>query len=344
MTLRFPDDLDAWSNWYQRRNRVRSLRNWAFPRPEQVLELSSYGKDPDILIAIESLSKSNVVSLIAPIHHLERERIAILAPSGLSDMLHIGDVTPERVTTSGNLHQHAPSIRVVLSAGNYLHAGRVASELAVRYGLPDVVIQHGLLTQLAPPLPRGAHLLAWSVQDGDFWGLGRNDVRVKSVGSQLLWSAARDQRSNIEKTRAPTFLGQLHGAELPRMQMARLAGAFCREYQAGYRPHPLEQDRLSRLQHKRWERQGIIIDRTSREIRDLGTPVVGVFSTGILEAAASGIPSWVTHPAPPAWIRDLWDRYSLGIWGHDATPPPFQPTLEPAAKVADILDEFTKGT
>ncbi len=103
----------------------------------------------------------------------------------------------------------------------------------------------------------------------------------------------------------PTFLGQLHSAEMGRREMARFTGAFCRTEGARYRPHPGERDRLSRWQHARWRRQGIELDDGSVPLRELPTPVVSVFSTGILEAAARGVPAWAAYDRPACVARGV---------------------------------------
>ena len=51
------------------------------------------------------------------------------------------------------------------------------------------MVQHGALTPYAPPLPDDCTVLAWSEADGEFWRSGRDDVRIETVGSQLLWEA-----------------------------------------------------------------------------------------------------------------------------------------------------------
>ena len=197
-------------------------------------------------------------------------------------------------------------------------------------------MQHGLLTPYAPPLPPGAQLLAWSEQDAAFWRSGRSDITTDVVGSQLLWDAAQDPGPRIEDIR-PVFLGQLHGAELPRAGMTRATVVFCRRTSATYRPHPSERDLASRLQHVAFERVGIEVNRSAIPLRDLRRPVAAAFSTGLLEAAARGVPAWAFYPSPPAWLRDFWHRYGLSQWGDDPTPTPPQPDDEPAAAVARHL-------
>jgi hypothetical protein len=228
------------------------------------------------------------------------------------------------------------SVSVVVAAGHYLPLGAVAHAWSRRLGARFVAVQHGLLTPHAPPLAPDSTLLAWTDADGDFWRSGRDDVQTQAVGSQLLWEAGREQRQVSDER--PTFLGQLHSAEMGRREMARFTGRFCRTEGARYRPHPGERDRLSRWQHARWRRQGIEIDDGSVPLRDLPTPVVSVFSTGILEAAARGVPAWAAYDRPPAWLEEFWDRYAMSRYGAAPTPAPSSPQREPAVAVAAAIE------
>ncbi|UJH69891.1 hypothetical protein [Ornithinimicrobium sp. INDO-MA30-4] len=165
--------------------------------------------------------------------------------------------------------------------------------------------------------------MAWSQADADFWASGRTDVTAEVIGSQLLWEAARNPapETALAHDDLPlTYLGQLHGAELPRRDMARSTGAFCRATGATYRPHPAERDKLSRAQHAIWRRQGITIDDGAVPLASLNTPVVSAFSTGVLEASAKGIPAWVHYDNPPAWLTEFWQRYGMAQFGAEPTP------------------------
>ena len=64
---------------------------------------------------------------------------------------------------------------------------------------------------------------------------------------------------------------------------------------------------------------------------------MGIFSTGVVEAAAEGMPAWVHLPDPPSWVEELWDRYGLAPWGGEPTPSPERPTVEPSRAVADAV-------
>jgi hypothetical protein len=224
------------------------------------------------------------------------------------------------------------SLAVIVSAGHYLPAGAVAQRLAEQRGLSRVVVQHGLITPFAPPLPPRAHLLAFSGSDAAFWAGGRDDVTHEVVGSSLLWEAASGRPDGVRLSARPVHLGQLHGAELPRCGMVSSVEDLWQRTGASYRPHPAEVDRLSRLRHWAWERDGMVIDRSNRPLRELNSPVVAAFSTGILEAAARGLPAWAHYPSPPAWLEEFWERYAIRRWspGADPTPPPDLPADDPA--------------
>ena len=145
----------------------------------------------------------------------------------------------------------------------------------------------------------------------------------------------------IDPLGTPTYLGQLHGAELPRRELAAAAEAFCRTTGATYRPHPSERDRASRRQHALWERAGIHVDHAGGPLAEVGTPVVSVFSTGVLEAAARGIPAWVDFPRPPIWLAEFWTRYRMSQWGGAPTPSPVLAGDPPARLVADLIGALT---
>ena len=131
----------------------------------------------------------------------------------------------------------------------------------------------------------------------------------------------------------------MHGAELPRASFAYASHSFLKKFGGTYRPHPSEKDKLSVLTHKLWEKEGIRIDRSGIPLNEVPNPVVSIFSTGVLEAAIRGIPAWVYHPAPPAWLVEFWDRYGMNQWGQEPTPAPVQPKKEPAQRIAELMIE-----
>ena len=123
-----------------------------------------------------------------------------------------------------------------------------------------------------------------------FWRSGRDDVETTVVGSQLLWDAADPAaRRARPRTRDRSTSASCTAPSSPRELLAAAAEAFCRaEHDATYRPHPTERDRaLAGDRTHGGGRQGIRVDRSGVPLRELGAPVVSVFSTGVLEAAAA---------------------------------------------------------
>jgi hypothetical protein len=270
-------------------------------------------------------------------------------------VLALGDMTASlpgawnvtQLASHGLLPANLRLVRSVVSAGHFLPAGNVTYHWSRALGARYLVVQHGLLTPHMAPLPYGAHLLAFTERDADFWRSGRTDVTTEAIGSELLWRAAQrapksPRRMNPTRAETPVFLGQLHGAELPRGISGRTAAAFCKAHAADYRPHPAEVDKLSRLQHAVWKRSGIRFASASSMLDD-PRPVVSIFSTGVLEAAAAGVPSWVTCVRPPFWVQEFWERYGLRLWGGEPTPAPRQPDVQPARIVAERALDSSGG-
>ncbi len=341
-----PSDLTAWRRWQTRRRGVRGMIGVVRARrhPEATgLRLARGGDHPAILIAVESASPSQQAALLAPLRHLPLEDVAVLLPESLTVPL---PEHPWRTAPVTDL-VHDPAlgdVSAVLAVGHFLPAGAAAHDLARARRLPFGVIQHGLLVPMAPPLPPAAHLLSWSRADGEFWTSGRTDVTVEVVGSQLLREATVADAERLARdrmiewaARRPIYLGQLHGAEIGRRRMVRAAERTIRRTNARYRPHPQETDLLSRLVHRWWTRQGITFDRSGLPLPRLEAPVIGVFSTGILEAAARGLPAWVDFDRPPAWLGEFWERYGMSRLGGQPTAPPATSVGEPSAAVARWL-------
>lgn len=343
--LLFPSDLSAWRTWEASHHRLRRAKGAVVdllrpPVSEDVLTVS--GPSPTVLVVVDAPTSSQRAALIAPLHHLVGATdVAVVCPPSVLEHLpgpsESWDVTP--------LDPHAvtdrlDAVHTVLAVGHYLPLGAGAYRWARRRGLRFVVVQHGLLTPFMAPLPPGAHLLAWSEADATFWPSGRTDVTHEVVPGQLLWRAAQEAAASprtVLPDARPTFLGQLHGVELGRAYMTRVSRDFCLATGALYRPHPSERDRLSRLTHSLWEREGIELDRSGSPLFESGSPVVSVFSTGVLEAAARGIPAWVHAPGPPEWLDAFHRRYNMASWDRDMPEPTLAPTVpedEPAHAVA----------
>lgn len=363
--LAFPRELTDWRAWQERthalrrvRTRVTSLARGAVgvtaDRPHP-LHLAVRGSAPMVLLAVDATTPTQIASILRPLRFLDGMDVAIVSVADLRDALSTpGEDTSGwthiRVDGQGPLPERLSGVRVAAGVGHYLAAGSAAYRWSRATDARFVVIQHGLLTPYAPPLPDGAHLAAFTPEDARFYASGRDDVSWHAVGSQLLWEASRSERHVAPHAplRPPVFLGQLHGAELPRAEFARAATQFWRATGGVYRPHPGERDRVSRAQHALWRARGLSVDTAASPLTGLNAPVASVFSTGVLEAAARGLPARVTHPDPPAWLLGFWERYGMVRWDGTArgagacdvapaTSAPAVPDREPSRAVADLL-------
>ena len=359
--LKYPLDLDAWQAWQRRQKKLKWAKYklnslLASARSRTVAEepvhglLYTRGTKPQVLIVMDSFSPTNRNAILEPLKHLDAVDVALWVPEDASEYLD-GQYASERYSrkdwseqeiSGDELMRLLPDIRIVLSAAQFLGRGAAAYEYARAIGAEYWMVQHGLLVPQAPPLPVGCTLLAFSEADAEFWASGRRDVTTHAVGSQLLYLAAQKAAgAEVQKQNdlEPIFLGQMHGAELPRASFAYASHSFLKKFGGSYRPHPSEKDRLSVLTHQLWEKEGIRIDRSGTPLNEVPNPVVSIFSTGVLEAAIRGIPAWVYHPAPPAWLVEFWDRYGMNQWGQEPTPAPVQPKKEPAQRIAELMIE-----
>ncbi|MDO4718420.1 MAG: prephenate dehydrogenase [Propionibacteriaceae bacterium] len=325
MALRFTS-LDEWRRWQSRQHLARRVRHALAPKPRAPAAwLWRDGEgEPELVVIIESGGSTPAQALGAVLPYLSAG-FAVLAPAGYALGLPLrSEVAPD------SLPRDLGGVRMVLSLGAHLPlAAAAAPQLP---GARQVVVQHGLLTPLAPPLPQDATLLAWSSADAEFYTAGREDTCAHVLGSQLLWAAARHPTQT--HTGRPLYLGQLHGAELPRPGLTRAAFSACRASGAVYRPHPAERDKLSRWIHQAMRGAGIPVAVGDTPLREAGVPVIGVFSTGVLEAAAAGLPAFVHYPRPPRWLGQFWERYGMRRWGDEPTPAPVTPEAEPARAIA----------
>ena len=337
MGLIHASDLAAWRRWQQSRHRLRQVRHAVRPGPGPQPErfvLTTYAPEPRLLVAVDSYSPTSHAALVEPLARLDLP-LAVLSPGPAPDL--DGREPLAQQDVGADLPDALRGIGAVASLGHYLPRGELAHHWARILGARSIVVQHGALTPYAPPLPPGAHLLAWSDADADFWRSGRADVEHEVVGSQLLWHAG-EQRPQPDADTRLTYLGQMHAAELPRARLVRAAATHCRAHDAVYRPHPSEHDRLSLLAHGGFRRLGITVDGSTPLAR-LAGPVVSVFSTGVIEAAAQGRDAWVDFRRPPAWLAEFWERYGMHRSGSAPTPPPPRPDVEPARRVAEVLRE-----
>ncbi|MBB1517123.1 RNA-binding protein [Tessaracoccus sp. MC1679] len=321
MGLRFKD-LESWQEWHASRRRLHVLKDRLTRRAAAPLEMRFWtrGDTQRLLVACDSNSPTNQHALLEPLSAAPDLPAVIAQPATVE--LRLGTAWTE--VDAGDA---LGSIRAVASIGDHLGVGYWAHKMARENSWHQLVVQHGLLTPYSPPPPVGSAVLAWSDADAAFLAAGRADLRTVTVGSPLLHAASQHQAPHVSRFEKPVFLGQLHGAELSRAAMTRSVTKFWRLTGATYRPHPREEDKLSRAQHAVWRAMGMKIE-AGGSLAEVLRPTVAAFSTGVLEAAARGIPAWVFHDRPPTWLSEMWARYGLAPWGGSPTrfvPPDTDP-------------------
>ena len=325
--------LEEWRRWqrsrmpWARRARDRLRRH----RPQELAFVYS-GDHPRLLAAFDSLGPSEVAAVLDPLTKVAlRQPVAALLPKHL-----VGSLAPplratvlpwdENSVSDGRLSR----LEAAITIGEHLPCGELAHSVGRRLRIPCYVVQHGLITPFSPPVPEDGVFLAWTDEDGEFARHGSSEHgAVVTVGAQLLWKAALGSAPlRPEASTAPLFLGQLHGAELDRSVTVRTVNRLAGEGPLVYRPHPAEQDVLSRIQHRRWARRGVAFDRDRCPLPEVDRPVLGIFSTGLLEAAAAGRPTWGTCVQPPDWVEEVWERYAIARHGDSRpTAPPTRPAV-----------------
>lgn len=329
-------DLGQWQQWSQSTHRIeRSLRDLKArirPIPDTPGMLHLPSGEIRTLVVIDLLSPSCRYAICEPLMYMDHDHVAVLAPHGLEIP---GEFARSHLWEG--VDSLPSTVRAVLSLGAYLELSADVATWCEREDLPFFVIQHGLLTPVAPPVPRGARILAWTEADAEFWSGRRSDITSIVVGSQMLWAAGSAPKISASDER-PIMLGQLHGVELSRQSTFTTYWNFCRRFPSDYRPHPNESDVVSRGLHEVMKRGGITFEISGESLVELARPVVSIFSTGTLEVAQRGLPAWVTHPRPEPWLRNFWNRYGLAEWGSDPTPPWPEPPIEPAAAVAAAVE------
>lgn len=341
MGLRIPEDLDQWRRWERHgavHRVIAAVRRGGRPPVIEPLMIAGPVEGARFLAVLDSTTASQRASVLDPAQRLPAQEVVYLGTASVLRSLGLssGDSS---LTPWGRRSDVLSAIERVVSIGAHLPAGRAASAWAEETGREQVVVQHGLLTPWAPPLPRASTALAFTEQDGDFWASGRADLTVHAVGAQALWTPQQGPAAAPCERGAPmVFLGQLHGKELPRREIVGQTLGFLRAHtETVYRPHPSEKDVLSRMIHAQMQRRGTAFQDTSVPLGQSTADVVSVFSTGVLEAAQQGRRAWVHHDDPPAWLREFWDRYGLARWGGEPTPPVRWSEREPAQAVAEYL-------
>jgi hypothetical protein len=342
--LRF-QSLTEWRHWRARgEGSLRLLSSSPFSSPP----LGVFAADPEsanahpVVIALEHLSPTQVTSLLRPQRVLQSRDVAVvvIAPVvSAPELMQQGLTLRSGISSEPSATDPIPS--AVLATSHCSGAGQLAWGLATAAKVPFIVVQHGVVTPFAPPLPQNAHLFAWSGCDAYFWASGRRDVSTTVVGSQILWEADQSRADTTCSNEPICFLGQLHGPELPRHTTMQTVTELARRGPLVYRPHPDESDLSSKLTHSMWSREGIPISTCAPNLGSLRGPIAGIFSTGILEAAASGIASYGYCVHPPRWISELWHRYQMAPLGESRPTEVAIEVNEPASVIADGVEALT---
>lgn len=328
-------DLSGWQQWSARRSAIRTIlstvRHGGHQGPSAAMLTLPVGR-PSVLVVIDGGSASWRLTLGRAVVKMDRRRIAVL-----SRLPEASSLVPDGQSSPWLPGDPLPGVDAVLSLGAFNDLAGQVRPWCLGHDVRFVVAQHGLITPWAPPSAEGDHFLAWSPSDAEFQTAGRASVTAEVVGSQMLWEAAALPTAKIVDDR-PVMLGQLHGIELGRVREQWIYTDFCTRFDTDYRPHPNETDALSRAQHGAMRRAGVHFETSGAPLPDLGRPVVSIFSTGTLEAAQRGLPAWVHHPDPPAWICDFWKRYGLSRFGSAPTAATALPDVEPATAIARVLE------
>ena len=333
--------IEEWRRWQHRQ--LGLSRGIKARLTREVADLSWFSAGPldrrlDVAAAIDAATPSQAAAVGAPISVLRGRgaSVAIVAPTGLGALLDDMGFGHRRPFSPTDDIRAAAS----LSIGDHLPAGAALHAKAMSSRQPSLVVQHGILTPWSPPPPTGSTVLCWSEDDAGFLLEGRPDLSADVIGSQLLFDAARGPRTLVADA-TPIFLGQLHGAELARSVTIATVAVLAAEGPLIYRPHPAEVDRRSRRQHRRWSEEGLVIDWSPTPVHQLAHPVMGIFSTGLLEAAAVGLPATGTCASPEPWVLDLWDRYGIATSRSETTRIE-PPAVEPAIAILELIERIAR--
>ena len=320
-------DLETWQTWQKRRRRLsralHTVRRAAGTRPvEPQLQLTGT-PDADVVVGFDTTNPPMVRTFEAVIRALQARGTTVSAVDAGDARLRPLVDAPTSPLNPGALHAST-----YVSIGHFAPVGHAVWRASRRQGGRFVVLQHGLLTPFVPPLASGSHLLAWTSADAQYWSAARADVT-----SAVVWSAplAWARQDSAESPRAvahldrPLFLGQMHGAELSWPTKITSALTFCTQTGADYRPHPSEISLLSRSAHRALRTAGVTVAIDAAPLTSVDRPLVSMFSTGLVEAAAAGLRTYGFAQSPPRWLNSFWDRYRIGTWPH--TPTQVDPTL-----------------
>ena len=277
-------------------------------RPWRLLRRSVGSDTSHLVVSLENLSPTQVASLLRSEAVLRSRNVpvAVIAP-----LLYFG--WPRAVWTHSARATYRPRAcgnilnpKMILATSHCSLLRAILLGAISQSGIPFVIVPHGVVTPFAPPLPEGCHLFAWTLQDAEFGISGWSDVTTSVVGSQIIWDAgvSRWQTSRAKGSsllsrpiaRARSFAFDHH---------PEASAELARKGPVAYRPHPGETDLVSRMIHHRWQLQGIRIEPPTSRLGENNPAVAGIFSTGILEAAASGRAAFGFCRAPLSWLPEF---------------------------------------
>lgn len=339
----FTHDLKRWQAWQDRQRRLSRWANrarHAASAEHSVTPLMITGPpDAEVIVAFDTTNPPMVRTFAAVIRTLRAQGTTVAVVDAGDARLRGEIAAPTEALDPQLLHA-----AVYLSIGHFARVGQSAWRASRRSGGRFTILQHGLLTPFTPPLAVGSHLLAWSDADAVYWSAARADISTATVGAPpLVWAredaSTKTGGSSLDR---PLFLGQMHGAELPWRTKVGTAVYFCRRTGAEYRPHPSEQSALARAAHRLLRTAGVTFESGGPALSAERRPVVSMFSTGLLEAAAAGLHTYGFAVRPPQWLEAFWERYQIGRWPD--RPTQLDPSLIPgtsAEVVSSIVREVT---
>lgn len=352
MSLIHPHSLERWEEWRTTRRRSAAVRNAAARAirrpgaaepngPAFTLHTREGEGHARVLLGVDSGSMAMRDSVLSVLPYLHAA-VDVLTPVGLELPELSGPEWSRRPVLEPRAALAGNGITAALTTGWERRVGHEVHDWARQADVPSAVVQLDPLTPFTAPLPPQTTLLAWNDRDAEFRRSGRQDVEVRTVGSQRLWQAGHEGPvQGVEQEERPVFLGQLSAIELPRRLTAGAAQSFCRSTGALYQPGPEDTDRLSRATQALLRRRGIEFHEPPRAIAEMRRPVVSVMSGDILEAAVRGLPAWAHCPNAPDWLHEYWERYGMSRAGGVPTSPLPIAADEPARLIAQILEGDT---
>src|SRR5690606_31274490 len=117
------------------------------PGPPE-LRLRRLGPDPEVILAVDSMTWSCRAAILGLLGPLDPERVALLSPFGLDEAT-IGFPTvgaeEHGIGSAEDLGRAVPSAVTAVSAGAHGPAGNLGHDLMSASGGTSIVVQHGML-------------------------------------------------------------------------------------------------------------------------------------------------------------------------------------------------------